>query len=73
MKQFWFDETMFAMALKSKIMLSDKNAQVISQSDLIHLIDFSEYKKEKSRADFISEENKKLRLLVGRKNKINQP
>lgn len=65
MRQFWFDETMFNTALRSKIMLSDKSQQGFGASDLIHLIDFTEYKKEKARADLLSEENKKLRLLVG--------
>lgn len=60
MRQYWFDETMFKLALKSSF-LFDSTGEAKTNEDIIHLIDYEEYKKVKLRCEALEKELSKYR------------
>lgn len=60
MRQYWFDETMFKLALKSSFLFNSTEAAEPNE-DIIHLIDYDEYKKLKLHCDRIEKELSKYR------------
>ena len=60
MRQYLFDEVMFRIAINSNILrnYSDKSGP---NNDLVHLIDYEEYKKTKLRCDKLEKELSKYR------------